>query len=214
MSSSPTPNTSTATPDRPVPPIINVKTIHLIHRVDETIVLPCVAYSSPPAAYQWRSHPNGADAASPPPFERHSTANLHPMNNDDHLRRQQQQQPFGAVGRLSTATATVAARGAHTAATLVAPTAGGTVLATGGRVRVFNGTLSIVALRQSDAGLYVCEALNAMGVEQLVVRLVVVAPLTAHVQPAHQTTDLGKAADFVSILHPMRPAGSSMPERM
>lgn len=36
-----------------VPPILNDKFVHIVTKLDETIVVPCVAYASPPPIYRY-----------------------------------------------------------------------------------------------------------------------------------------------------------------
>lgn len=68
------------------------------------------------------------------------------------------------------------------------------------RVSVVDGTLRFTAVHQSDAGQYVCTCANSEGTERLELNLDVIAPLTAHIQPVHQTIDLGKSTELVCTI--------------
>lgn len=64
------------------------------------------------------------------------------------------------------------------------------------------GTLTINDIKRSDSGVYICIAINSEGNESLEIQLTVIESLTAQIQPAQQTVDLGKSADLVSkIMH-------------
>lgn len=60
------------------------------------------------------------------------------------------------------------------------------------------GTLNINDIKRSDSGVYICIATNSEGSESLEIQLTVIEALTAQIQPAQQTVDLGKSADLVS----------------
>lgn len=36
-----------------VPPILNEKFVHITTKLDETVIIPCVSYASPPATYKY-----------------------------------------------------------------------------------------------------------------------------------------------------------------
>lgn len=59
------------------------------------------------------------------------------------------------------------------------------------------GTLTINGIKQSDAGTYICEVSNSEGNQQLEIHLSVIGALTAHIQPALQTVNLGKSTELV-----------------
>lgn len=151
----------------PVPPIMNDKIIQLTSRVDEALVIPCVAYASPRPEYRWSVRRNGLDEPLLP--------------------------ALAAAGDASSAKLLLMMGGQHHSGS-----GGMSALGGGGRVSVRDGTLIIGGVRQADAGLYYCTATNAEGTERLEVQLDVVAPLTVHVQPVHQTIDLGKPTELVS----------------
>lgn len=60
------------------------------------------------------------------------------------------------------------------------------------------GTLTINDIKRTDSGVYICIATNSEGSETLEIQLTVIESLTAQIQPAQQTVDLGKSADLVS----------------
>jgi hypothetical protein len=61
---------------------------------------------------------------------------------------------------------------------------------------VRDGTLVIAAVRETDAGTYLCNASNKEGSEALEVQLSVSSPLQVLVHPSRQRVDLGKSATF------------------
>ena len=69
-------------------------------------------------------------------------------------------------------------------------------LDTSDRYIVRDGTLVISAVRESDAGTYLCNASNKEGSETLEVQLSVSSPLQVVVHPSRQRVDLGKSATF------------------
>ena len=69
-------------------------------------------------------------------------------------------------------------------------------LDTSDRYIVRDGTLVISAIREQDAGTYLCNASNKEGSETLEVQLSVNSPLQVVVHPSRQRVDLGKSATF------------------
>lgn len=150
----------------PVPPIMNDKIIQLTSRLDESLVIPCVAYASPRPTYHWELRRNGQDDLQ---------------------------------SVVSVSDAASSGYGGRSRGLLLGSHSGvGGGIDGGPRLSVRDGTLLIGKVRESDAGQYYCTANNTEGTERLEVQLDVVAPLTVHVQPMHQTIDLGKPTELVS----------------
>ncbi|XP_069692741.1 cell adhesion molecule Dscam2-like [Periplaneta americana] len=117
----------------PVPPVLNERLLILTAKVDDTVVVPCVAYANPRPHYRWVYHQQNGHEASLDGTDRHM---------------------------------------------------------------VRDGTLVITAVRESDAGTYLCNASNKEGSETLEVQLSVSSPLQVLVHPSRQRVDLGKSASF------------------
>lgn len=67
-----------------------------------------------------------------------------------------------------------------------------------GRIGIHDGgTLKINRVKLADAGIYICEASNSEGNQQLEVHLNVIVSLVIHIQPSIQIVDLGKSTDLV-----------------
>lgn len=62
-----------------------------------------------------------------------------------------------------------------------------------------SGTLSLIDIKRSDAGVYICVASNTEGSETFEIQLSVIESLTVQILPAQQTADLGKSSDLVSL---------------
>lgn len=81
----------------------------------------------------------------------------------------------------------------------------------GQQKRIFvrdGGTLTISDIKRSDSSVYVCKAVNSEGSETLEIKLTVIESLTAHIQPAQQTVDIGKSADLVILISRPEAAGT------
>ncbi|XP_033606866.1 Down syndrome cell adhesion molecule-like protein Dscam2 isoform X4 [Cryptotermes secundus] len=117
----------------PVPPVLNERLLMLTAKVDDTVVVPCVAYANPRPQYRWMYHQQNGHETALEGTERHI---------------------------------------------------------------VRDGTLVITAVRESDAGTYLCNASNKEGSETLEVQLSISSPLQVLVHPSRQRVDLGKSATF------------------
>lgn len=64
----------------------------------------------------------------------------------------------------------------------------------------YGSSLFISSLIASDSGIYVCVATNSANTGRLELQLNVVATLKAHIQPGHQTVDLGRSAELLCTI--------------